>query len=69
MTGNSNPISRHNWIHVTYSGRGDQTAHDTGKIIKISHLMKFLLPLLDSKIIENLEFWQTFVSGKVIDWQ
>ena len=24
MTGNSNPISRHNWIYVTFSGRSDQ---------------------------------------------
>ena len=39
MTGNSNPISRHNWIHVTYSGKGNRTADDSGKTIQISHLV------------------------------
>ena len=54
MTGNSDPISGHNWIYVTYSGRGDQTPYDGGKIVNISHLVKLLMPLLQSKNRENL---------------
>ena len=56
MTGYCNLISKDDWICVTYSGRGDQTAHHSGIIIKISHLVKLLMPLLDSKILENLDF-------------
>jgi len=53
MTGNSDPISRHNWIYVTYSGRGDQTASDGGKSVNISHLVKLLMPLLESKTLKT----------------
>ena len=38
MTGNSNPISWHSWIYVTYSGRGDQIAHTCVEIDEISRL-------------------------------
>jgi len=58
MTGNSHQISRHNWIHVTYSGRGDQTADDSCKTIKISHLVKLLMPQLNSQNLENFNYWQ-----------
>ena len=36
MTGTSNLISRHSWIYVTSSDRGDQTAHGYDNMAKIS---------------------------------
>ena len=56
MTGDCNLISRHNEIYMAYSGRDGETAHDSGRTIKISHLVKLLMPLLDSKILESLNF-------------
>ena len=56
MTGTSGQISRHNWIYVTDSVRGDQTAHSSDKIVKVSRLGQLLVLLLDSKILENLNF-------------
>ena len=56
MTGNSNPIYRHNRLYVTYSGRGDPTAHTGIKIVKISSLQLLINLLLDSESLENLNF-------------
>ena len=56
MTGNSNLISRHNWIYVTYCGRGDQTAHSSGEIVEMPHLMQLAGPELNPKAHENFNF-------------
>mgnify|MGYP003551831954 CR=1 FL=1 len=43
MTGTSGQISRHNWIYVTDSVRGDQTAHSSDIIVNISRLELLLV--------------------------
>jgi len=53
MTDTSDLISWHNWIYVTYSRRGDQTAHASIKIVKMSGFQQLMMPLLDS---ENLNY-------------
>ena len=56
MTGNGDPISRHNCIYATFSGRADQTAPASIKIVKISVIQPLMEPLLDSKGHENVKF-------------
>jgi hypothetical protein len=56
MTGNGNPTSGHNLVCFTLSGIVDQTAHTSIKIVEKSCLQQLVVPLFDSKSLENLNF-------------
>ena len=62
MTGNCNLISRRKWIYVTYSGRGDQTAHTNGWVVKTPHLQQSVGRELDFKSLESLNFWHLSIA-------
>jgi hypothetical protein len=65
MTGNSDLISRQNCIYVTHSGRGDQTAHSSDKLVKIPGLDQLLIHYLTPKT----SIFYIFLAGMVSDWQ
>ena len=45
MTDNGDLISGHNWIYATHSGRGDQTAHASIKMVKLSGFKQLTEPI------------------------